>query len=316
MAWEALGAVIGAGFASGQEIAVFFARFGHWSPLAILCAMAAVFLLTRRILAMEQTSFRRMSWRIAFTLLAVVSGGAMAAAAGEIAALTLPFGGAKYAGMAAVLALSHLCAGRNRPLFRRLCQGMTAALVGMLCLCLMLPPQRTAHPMPLPARAAISGAALYGMSWAGFNLALAAPLLARRGSTRSPAQKRRAAWLLTLSLGALLALGCAVLLRHPLEMHAPLPLVRLTGRLGRGGFLLCCCAMVLAEISTLAAALEALRALLPSRALMAGYAAVALTALAGFGPVVSQLYPALGVLCTVLLLLPKEFALHSAQDVV
>ena len=307
MAWEALGAIIGAGFASGQEIAVFFARFGQWSPVAIGTAVLAVWLLTRHILNTGESAFLRRTWRVAFAALAVVSGGAMAAGVGEIAALTLPLHGARWLGLAASMALGQLCARRNTALLRRLCQCMTLALVVMLILCLRLPATRAAI---VPEGSGFS-AALHGVSWAGFNLALAAPLLARRGESRSPGEKQRGAFLLTITLGSLLMMGCAVLRRHPLAMGSELPLVLLTAQLGRWGFPLCCLTLLLAEISTLSAALRSLTSLLPRRWSWVGPTAILLTALAGFGSLVAKIYPVLGGICTVLLLLPNEKALHS-----
>ncbi|MBR4081736.1 MAG: hypothetical protein IKK21_08145, partial [Clostridia bacterium] len=70
MIWEAMGAVVGAGFASGQEIAVFFSRFGRWSWAAILSASLLAWLLTRRIFTLGEAVFRRTIWRVAFGMLA------------------------------------------------------------------------------------------------------------------------------------------------------------------------------------------------------------------------------------------------------
>ena len=39
---ELCGAVIGAGFASGREVASFFARFGGWSWLGVTAAVAVL----------------------------------------------------------------------------------------------------------------------------------------------------------------------------------------------------------------------------------------------------------------------------------
>ena len=42
VAAEICGAVVGAGFASGKEIASFFSRFGRWSWAGIMLAVAVV----------------------------------------------------------------------------------------------------------------------------------------------------------------------------------------------------------------------------------------------------------------------------------
>lgn len=302
MLWEAMGAVIGAGFASGAEIAVFFSRSGRWSWLGVAAAMLASLGLIGRIRALGGAAFRLPCWRIAFGLLAMVSGGAMTAAAGEIAALTLPVHGARAVGMLGAMAAAHLCVRRNTALFRRLCQGLTVLLAALLLLCLGLPPQPAAVMGEARGPAA---AILCGVCWAGFNLALAAPLLTRSGAS---------ARMLPLLLGALLALGNAVLLRHPAAMHAALPLVQLTARFGQAGYALCCASLLLAEVSTLAAALGTLEQLLPRQARWAGTAGIMLIALAGFGPVVGRLYPTLGAVCTVLMLLPKVGTSHRAKN--
>ena len=311
-----MGAVVGAGFASGQEIAVFFSRFGRWSWAAILSASLLAWLLTRRIFTLGEAVFRRPIWRVAFGMLAAVTGGAMTAAAGDIAALTLPIPGARAIGFVLTLGAGWLCATRNTPLLRRVCQGMILLLVGMMILCLRLPAQRAAVLPGLRGFAAGAASAAYGACYAGFNLALSAPMLVRRGDSRSPGERRVTAAAFAALLGGLLALGNAVLLRQPLAMHGTLPMVYLSAQLGKPGFVLCCAALWLAEVSTLAAGLRTLHNLLPRQARWVGAAAILLIAAAGFGAVVGKLYPLLGALCTVFMLLPKDGTLHPGRNVV
>ena len=103
VAAEICGAVVGAGFASGKEIASFFSRFGRWSWVGILLAVAVVGAVCLGVLrhpgvaGMPPAWHRRAPgrlWTALFTGLMAATGGAMLAGAGEVAALLLPVRGA------------------------------------------------------------------------------------------------------------------------------------------------------------------------------------------------------------------------------
>ena len=100
-----LGGVIGAGFASGREIAHFFVSHGRFAPAAVLTAsltLAALFCLLSDRLARAGVSSLGALCRVRFgarlgrlcgalfVLLCAVTGGTMLAACAELTALLLP----------------------------------------------------------------------------------------------------------------------------------------------------------------------------------------------------------------------------------
>ncbi len=307
---------IGAGFASGREIARFFAGHGPFCAAAALCALAAMGALLARLPdQMERSRARtlpglcraRFGRRLGalcgalFLLLSGVTGGAMLAACAELCALTLPLRHAYGMGLAVTLALAAaLCA-----------LGVRALAAPGLALCALLPPlmlrllalpageARLAAPDASLARAVADGAA-YGALNAAM-LCGEAPLL-----LSFPRRLRRRAALLFCALfGALLFLGIAVCRRHLQAVRAePMPFVALCRRLGAGGYALCAAALYAAAFSTLCTMLAALAQPLPRRAGLPAAMAVCLAfSRVGFSNLVASLYPTLGAVCAALLLL-------------
>lgn len=306
MAWEVLGAMIGAGFASGRELATFFARFGGWSWLGVAAAALLAGAVLARVLALGPEMFRRRSWRAVFLLLSVTAAGAMIAAAGELTALCLPLRPARYLGMGLMLALGLADARRQTPLLRRISRVLTAALLLMLAACLALPVQRAVRveARPAPLLTALQ-ALLHGVCYGGLNMALAAPMAAEEGAGLPRPTQQRTVLMVALMLGTMVGLGNLLLLRQPMALHAPLPLAQLTASFGRAGFYGCCIVMLLAVLTTLMAALRGMDALLPPHRRALGPAAAAAVALLGFEGIVTRLYPALGGVCALMLLCPR-----------
>lgn len=90
------GAVVGAGFASGKEVWQFFARYGVFSWGWIALSTATMVLWIRQILDLPDGRMLLPAGRFSaagrwsLILLLLSAAGAMTAAAGELAALTLP----------------------------------------------------------------------------------------------------------------------------------------------------------------------------------------------------------------------------------
>lgn len=308
-----LSGVIGAGFASGREIAHFFSSHGAYAPLSMLLACLTLAALFCRLPAqMERASVRtldglcrvRFGNRLGrvcaalFFLLAAVTGGAMLAACGELTALLLPVRPAYELGLCFALVLGTLLAARGL-------QGL--ALPGAL-LCVILPilmvkllQQPSGEACFAPASHVVRAGAngiVYGALNAAMLAGMSGLLLGR-----SPKERRKAALLFALLFGALLALSVAALSHHrQAAFSQALPFVALCQMLGRRGYVLCALSMFCAAFSTLCAMLAGMmRMLPPKRRMLLSSGCCLLFALCGFGTLVERGYPVLGALCAALL---------------
>lgn len=283
-----VGAVIGAGFASGQEICTFFARFGGVSWLGIVCAVGLMIWTLGRVQRPPESSI----WRLLFGLLTTVIGGAMLACAGEIAALALPIHGAYGIGVMMTTAMVVWANGRSGILsgVSRVLTIFLLVLLGAGCL---FPGEGVA----LGQSGSVPMAALSGLCYGSFNAALAVPIVAElRPEQLRPALRRAG-----LVLGLLLIIGNAAMLCHPEAQGQTVPLIQLAGHWGKTGYAVCCITMSLAVLTTAIAADKGLAAMLPKRLRLLGPCLMLTAALVGFRGIVEWLYPALGAACFLLL---------------
>lgn len=303
---ELCGAVIGAGFASGREVASFFARFGGWSWLGVAAAvvvLGGVCLLLMRhpgeggMPLHWRGSWLACLWRGMFVSLMLATGGAMMAGGGEIAALMLPMHGARILGLAGTLALAWWLAGKENAGLATVSKGLIGCLLAVVLVGLFLPVRETASLRPAGN---IWQSLAQGLCYGGFNAALAAPVISLTGAELSPREQRRCAAVFTVVLAVLLTCGNAVLLRHAALQEAQLPFVMLLSGWGRAGYVLGGAALYLAALTTLVACLRGLRLLLP-RHMGAVAAGVALLSLSGLEGMVGVVYPVLGGGCFLLL---------------
>lgn len=289
--WELLGAVVGAGLASGREIASFFGRYGVWGFAGVAAAVTALYLLGGTELPhIWRGRWPERLWRGLLTLLLIATGGAMLAGAGEVASLTLPLHGAYWLGMAGTLLLAWLLARRTVTGLMWVSRAMLAVLAALIVLGLTLPPMQ-AVALTEPS---IPASLLRGVTYGGFNAALMQPVMA--GASALPQRERKRGLLIACGLtAALLTAGNAVLLRHPALLGEALPFVRLMSRLGQTGYWLGAVALYLAILTTLTVCI---------RSTGGGWLATAgivLAAMLGFSGVVDAAYPLLGGGCAVLL---------------
>lgn len=317
-AFALLGGMVGAGFASGREIARFFSAHGPASGAAVVMALLVLYALFMRIsglmaregcpslLALCRLRFSRglgALCGVLFALLQAVTGGAMLAACAELAALVLPLSHSYGLGLAFTLALSAVLAYAGAAGLAAPGLAIAALLPVLLARLLALPPGEAcffpAMSPDLPVRAAGDGL-LYGALNAAM-LGGMMPMLARLARPR----RRYAALLFSLLFGGLLLLGVGVCRRQLQAVwHHPMPFVALARGLGRGGYLLVAACLYAAALSTLCAMLASLASALPARR-PAAHALAALCVLPfarmGFGPIVTHGYPVLGALCAALL---------------
>lgn len=316
--WEMAGvaavvtaAMVGAGFASGREIVVFFARFG-WAGYGGAALASALMGLSVRGLMLLAARARSDSLPelmrsglgrsygsgalMAAMLLTVAS--AMTAAGGELGALLVNVQGARQLGMALTAAVAAAAALRGLGALRAL--GWLTVLAALLYYAVLA----GASPGGSPAIAWRPGAALAAVAYAGFNVSTACGVICAAGRLEGDA-RRQAGIAGALTGGmmlALLALALACMRLHWADIeHAPLPSVLISARLGLPGYYGTIAFMWIAVMSTLAGVVLALRlqaeaAGLPGRAaVLCALSAAVLVGCLGFETLVSTLYPALGL---------------------
>lgn len=292
LAWELTGAVVGAGMASGREIATFFARYGRWGIVGILLSIAMmVFLADVSLPDCRKHSWINIIWRLLQSLLLVCTGGAMLSGGGEIAALVLPVSRAYSIGVIVTIVLGCLLARHTLNGLALVSKMLLAVLVITLIFGLYCPPSEAVSIDPVRPINAV----LRGITYGGFNAALQAPIMSR--TTQIPSSgKKRAARLSGLIVGSVLILGYTVLMRQPGLLHEALPFVVLQSRYGLAGYLLASLCLYLAIISTLTACLRCLNST------PASLAAILLVSSLGLSGVIEIAYPLLGGSCFLILL--------------
>ncbi|MBQ2700416.1 MAG: hypothetical protein IJF65_04575 [Clostridia bacterium] len=296
-----LGAVVGAGFASGRELMSFFTLSGVSSWAGILLSVCVMGVLCYFLLDQRQL-FASWYGQVFFSLLLCVTSGAMTAAGGELFKLLWPFSGGYPLGVGITLGLALILAKRGLRALQIAGQALIPGLAAIFVLGARLP--------------AFSGAAVEGvfkpvivfnaLSYAGLNMALAAPALSELALSTHSKDRWRTSAIFTVLLLFLMILGNTVLLRHPELKNAPLPMVALLRSYGMIGFYLCASGLYLAVFSTLLAAIRGIchlwQPLFHRWTLLLCAAASLVFALNGFIGIVDILYPLLGWSCVILML--------------
>lgn len=290
--WELLGAMTGAGFASGREIAAFFSRHGKCGYAgAVVSVMVLVFLANTNIQRKCKPQWLQYVWNSLSHVLLITTGGAMLAAAGETVQLILPVKGAYWVGMALTLVLSvHLATPDGCSL-----AWISCGLAGMYIL-VMIAGFRLPHEQSLSIQQGdLPMSLLHGACYGGFNAALLIPMTSSYDST----QRRRGLFGMGAMMIGLLWAGNAVLLRHPSLMNSPLPFVKMMNMYGIWGYVVSAACLYLAVMSTLIACIRSLE---HKRTAIVGLVFVALL---GFDRVVGRGYSLLGAACMVTVFIAK-----------
>lgn len=294
------GAMIGAGFASGREIMQFFSQYGPFSwGLALAAAVFSGALMLR---LMACAPHRGLMPAASFLLLAV-TGGAMTAASGELAALTVPLPHARSLGGFLTLLLALFVSRKKLELFGRFGKALLPLLIASFLLCLRLPGCSPADDNPSLPHILLGFFQVLG--YCGLNVLLCGGVLQEAAKRRR--DRKRFVFCACGMLFLLLLLGNAALLphRHSLR-HAALPLVMLLRAYGKGGYYLSAAVLYLAIFTTLTAVLRGMSVLFPKW--KAGWTILlcAAASLAGFEEIVSGAYPLLGGLAAALILSQKQ----------
>lgn len=326
-----VGAVVGAGFASGREIISFFTSTGRWAvPLIALSAasMAGLCLLCLRAAgsgngerwtALYDRCPRACSAaaQVCTAVALVVTGGAMVAAAGHMVMLVLPWRYAYGVGAVGTLVAAWGVSARGTKPLAWAGGLLTAFFVAVMALLVVrdaaLPVVQLQPPKSLPVAAANA------VGYAAMNMTLALGVACRcAGRQRSDAAFAAA---FGAAVFALLWLGHRLYASHPELTDEVFPVVRLLARFGRSGFVVSVLLLYMAVFSTLAAVMYALRGMVetyvasPNAAMLTTLAMPMALSCVGFGDIVDRLYAPAGLICLFTVFIPPAYCCFWQKNV-
>lgn len=313
--WKAMacvGAVVGAGFASGREIVVFFTRYGKHSWWLIglsALVMTRLCALCMRCAAgkTETALFQGRASRIGTLLLLYITGGAMVSAAGQMIALLWINKQAYWIAAAGTLMLAWVAGLGNTGIFGWFGSSLSALLLGVLVTVKMYLPPNGAAVQLQPVKIAGLSAAIQAAGYAAMNMALAAGVVCRCASKQ---RAQMMPWLFGVVIAGLMCMSNALYLQHPELLDEPFPIVRLLSAFGRKGFLMSIVLLYLAIFTTLVSIVctirVALEGVVANRRFTLGIVLLPMLCLsaAGFSGIVEKLYAPAGLLCLLLIFVP------------
>lgn len=315
-ALSAVAAMVGAGFASGREIVVFFSGQGGPSWLGVALACAGAGFLTGAIASLARRTGKRdlpgvfaqmmgrgsgIAMQAVYTMLLILCSAAMLSTGATLGALTFPVHGAFLLGTGITLIASLLMMRRGAlPV-----AGM-ALIVLMAAWYFALGAGQDSSGIRAGGSIGISAAS--GLIYAAFNATIAAGVVCLNAG--EGANPRRIGLYTGLFLAAMLIPANWALLRADVDTRQmALPSVVMAHKWGVAGYYLSICALFAAVATTLSAVLSALRAQLtemglrPTRAVFFSCAASLALSMAGLTALVGVGYPAVGLMCSVMLLI-------------
>lgn len=321
-----IGAVVGAGFASGREVVSFFSQFGaHSWWLILLSAVASMVFSSLCMRAArkpcqngwyglyaQERPVQRAASRLCGALLMTVVGGAMVSASGHMVSLLWASDWAYPVGALGTLLLAWRMGRGSLKSLSMVSWALTAALMLAVLFALRREPSHVSavvSPQALSGFWTLAYAALRAVCYAAMNITIAISVVCGCAA-RDSRTACRASALFGLMLASLLFVSNYLYLAHPELSASAFPIVELLSAFGRAGFVGSALLMYLAILTTLVALVRALRQSVESFAL--GKAAtVALTlappvalSFVGFADIVRELYAPVGLLCILLILLP------------
>jgi len=322
------GAVIGAGFASGKEIVVFFSRYGkHAGWLIVLAAvvMAELCWVCMRTAVSsgsscwcEKTYGSKLA-PICFLLLMFVNAGAMTSASGHMAALIWQHQWAYPIGAVGTLMVSWRIGSGRLKLLTLLSAFLTMALLCAMLAALAAQPQ---HMLLVGsseiALGNLTGASVRAVGYAAMNMTLAIGVAWKSALNTKRIAKVSAlfGWL----VGILLLIGHYVYRQHPEVYTSEFPMVALLAGYGRKGYLFSVVLLYLAVFTTLTSVLYTIRTAVEARTkrwsvqVLFTLGLPMLLSCLGFSQIIERFYAPAGLVCLLYVFLPMaRNGLHSIR---
>lgn len=313
-----IGTVVGAGFASGQEILQFFGYFGLWGIAGLAVAVllfgvlgAKVMLLASRIggdsyrQVIDAVGGRRLGPLLNLIITFFLFGILVAMVAGTGAAFEQEFGLPHSLGLAVMAGLAGLTvvAGLARVIdaISVVVPFLIIAVLGVgFYVFFSAPPGLS---WSAPANAALPGWPLSGLAYVSYNLTLAVPILAPMGSLAAPPTLKKGAFLGALGLGlSALAILLAIISEAPAVTKAEIPMLAIAAKVSPAVRRLYAFILVAEVYTTAIGSLYGFVSRLASprrplfKALAVFVAAAAfLAGHLGFAQIVATVYPAMGI---------------------
>ncbi len=317
-----VGAVVGAGFASGREVMVFFTRYGRHSWWLIVLASGVIAWLCALCMrggkAKEWTALFGRGKHLAVVVscgLMVITAGAMIAAAGHLIALLWGNEWAYAIGACVTVLLAWRVSGGSVRIL-----GWISAFLSILLVCVLIymlgwPASESTVLKTAHSFEAILSAGIFSASYAAMNMMLAMGVV-----SRCTGCGRWVSWGVGLTIGLLLGLSNALYIRHPEMLETGFPLIALLNRCGRTGFLIGVILLYLSVFTTLTAVVYALRKAFESR--VANHSlSMALTlglpiavSCAGFSGIVDGMYAPAGLICLLVVFIPLQIKHRQSKQ--
>lgn len=318
-----VGAVIGAGFASGREIASFFSKYGALGWLLVVLAVGVLLWLcwgclkeSGRIgaecwcdLFNGKGTVIRCGAQLCIIVLLIVTTGAMIAASGQMAALIWR---AKYAcliGAGGTIAAAWIVGKKGLKLMGWISGILVVLFAAAVISVFRLPHMRIVHLANEMTLAQGLMAAVRAVAYAAMNLTLAIGVVCRSASGMQKTNWHTAMWFGVIML-LMLGSGHLLLTQYPEWLNESFPLVKIMARFGKDGFILSVVLMYLSVFTSLTAMLYALRCAAENttESPFLQFAIVILlpsfVSLMGFSQIVDRLYAPAGLVSLLMVFYP------------
>ena len=244
MALTCTGAVIGAGFASGREVVVFFSRYGRhawWLIVLTSLLMAALgALCMKKALSRDACAEwnkllnHTMPGRWCSLSLLVLTSGAMLAAAGHTVALMLPMQWAYQQGLLGTLLLAWWLGNKCLSGLRICSALLLICMLGALIMVLFYLPEPAVHIQKTWDFTQLVVACVSVLGYSAMNMTLAMGVVCKCAEKNT--HFRSASLLFGLIVGTLLLLSHWVYTKAGLSDGEIFPMVSLLATFGRKGF--------------------------------------------------------------------------------
>ena len=311
------GAVIGAGFASGREITVFFARYGShaiWLCMMSAVLMAALMLLCMNVAGQKADDATKPSFLgqnsfcgIVSFLLLEITAGAMISAAGHLVSLLWGNRLAYPSGALGTLTAAWVIGRRDLKILSWVSAILTLMLLTALMVCLAQPVEPSlvlTEPADIPT---LVKAAFWAAGYAGMNVTLAAGVACQCGNQKGNGQT---AFVFGLLMMVLLMVSSSVYTARPEWFDAEFPLVAMLMQKGRSGYLFSILILYLSVLTTLVSVVYSMRSAAEATnssgllRLLLVFVIPVLLSRFGFSGIVERFYAPAGLLCLAIIFLP------------